>query len=207
MQYLHMPLSRLFFNQSAWNYGSMPKMKFSDHLISTFRHYEEASFHFSLPGWANSSVLETDSILIASSSAFSVQRSPSPPRFLAIPRLQLYLSFLSLLWLEGTWGVLKKDWQQDMQVSKQLDQEEGSCCWTLHKIQQRGHYSGSGLSLLPGMDQVCRWSQRQGQSRWSWSCRNHSRWWPNWCHQERTCCRHWTCRFRRQTWRKAKFQN
>ena len=121
--------------------------------------------------------------------------------------LSLYLSFLSLLWLEGTWGVLKKDWQQDMQVSKQLDQGEGSCCWTFCKIQQCGHYSGLGVSLLQEVDRVCRWSQRQGQSRWSWSCRNHSRWWPNLCHQEHTNCRHWTCRFRRQTWRKTSFNN
>ena len=30
---VHRPLSRLFLDQSAWNFGSRPKIKFYDHLI------------------------------------------------------------------------------------------------------------------------------------------------------------------------------
>ena len=38
---MHRPLSRLFFDQSAWSFGSMPKIKLST-FFSTRLHYEEA---------------------------------------------------------------------------------------------------------------------------------------------------------------------
>ena len=46
---LHSPLARLFLDQSARNFGSMPKIKFSDHLIFYFFHYEEALTSLRLP--------------------------------------------------------------------------------------------------------------------------------------------------------------
>ena len=50
MQYVHSPLAYLFFDQSAWNFGSMPKIKISDRHIFYFFHYEEALTSLRTPG-------------------------------------------------------------------------------------------------------------------------------------------------------------
>ena len=53
MQYVHSSLTRLFLDQSARNFGSIPKIKFSDRLIFYFFHYEEALMSLR-PPWQHS---------------------------------------------------------------------------------------------------------------------------------------------------------
>ena len=47
---MYWPLYRLFSYQSAWNFGSMPKIIFQTTFVSTFFHFEEALMSLRPPG-------------------------------------------------------------------------------------------------------------------------------------------------------------